>query len=105
MIFLAAQRNAKTEDPRQEDIYTTGTISQIIQLLKLPDGTVKVLVEGKQRGSLVSFLPNPDYFMAEIQPYLESLEANPELEALIRSTKSVFEGYVKLTKGIPQEVV
>lgn len=105
MIFLAAQRNAKTEDPRQEDIYTTGTISQIIQLLKLPDGTVKVLVEGKQRGSLVSFLPNPDYFMAEIQPHLESLEANAEVEALIRSTKSVFEGYVKLTKGIPQEVV
>lgn len=105
MVFLAAQRNAKTEDPRQEDIYTTGTISQIIQLLKLPDGTVKVLVEGKQRGTLSSFLPNPEYFLAEIQLHYEVQEASTELEALIRSTKSVFEGYVKLTKGIPQEVV
>src|SRR6266567_1065198 len=62
-IFLAAQKNAKTEEPGADDIFEAGTICQIIQLLKLPDGTVKVLVEGKKRGTIRSYLPHAQYFV------------------------------------------
>jgi len=105
LIFLAAQKNAKTEEPTEEDIYTIGTVSQVIQLLKLPDGTVKVLVEGKRRGVVASYLPASDYFVVEIQTVSEQFETTPEMEALVRSSRSTFENYVKLTKGIPQETV
>ncbi|RNC67817.1 MAG: endopeptidase La [Desulfuromonadales bacterium] len=104
-IFLAAQKNAKTEEPAKEDIHTTGTIAQIIQLLKLPDGTVKVLVEGKRRGTLAGYLPHADYFVVEVETLAESVEMTFEVEALVRSVRTTFESYVKLTKGIPQEVV
>ncbi|AJE03166.1 endopeptidase La [Geobacter pickeringii] len=103
LIFLAAQRNAKTEEPKKEDIYSVGTISQIIQLLKLPDGTVKVLVEGKRRGTIESFLPVNDYFVVDVQPVDEIADPTAESEALIRSAKTTFELFAKLTKGVPQE--
>lgn len=102
-IFLAAQKNAKTEDPKKEDIYLTGTISQIIQLLKLPDGTVKVLVEGKRRGTITAFLPVNDYFVVEVQPVEERPDVTFEAEALVRSARTAFEQYIKMTKGVPQE--
>lgn len=104
-IFLATQKNAKTEEPAEEDIYSIGTVSQVIQLLKLPDGTVKVLVEGKRRGVIASYLPLADYFVVDVQPVPEEFETTSEIEALIRSSRSTFEDYVKLTKGIPQETV
>ena len=104
-IFLAAQRNAKTEEPRKEDIFTTGTISQIVQLLKLPDGTVKVLVEGKRRGVVKSFVAGDEYFLVEAEALSEPVEVSFEVEALVRGTRTTFENYVKFTKGITQEVL
>lgn len=105
LIFLAAQKNAKTEEPKREDIFTVGTVAQIIQLLKLPDGTVKVLVEGKKRGEIVSYLHHDDYFVVEIHPFDDQIEAGYEIEALMRSARMTFESYVKLTKGVPQDVL
>ncbi|WP_298439739.1 endopeptidase La [Geobacter sp.] len=103
LIFLAAQKNAKTEEPKKEDIYSAGTVAQIIQLLKLPDGTVKVLVEGKRRGVIASFLPMHDYFVADVRVTLEVDETTVESEALVRSVKSTFEQFAKLSKAVPQE--
>ena len=104
-IILATQKNAKTEDPREDDIYQLGTICQIIQLLKLPDGTVKVLVEGKRRGSIISFLPDAEYFQVEVEEVDESCPMNAKLEALIRGVGATFEKYVKLTNSIPAEII
>lgn len=105
LIFLATQKNAKTEEPNEEDIYSIGTVSQVIQLLKLPDGTVKVLVEGKRRGVIASYHPEANHFIVEVQPLPGESETTSEMEALVRSARSTFESYVKLTKGIPQETV
>ncbi|KAF0218283.1 MAG: ATP-dependent Lon [Geobacteraceae bacterium] len=104
-IFLATQKNAKTEDPKEEDVYSEGTISQILQLLKLPDGTVKVLVEGKRRGTIVSYSPHPDYFLAEVDEVVEKNLVTVEVEALMRGVISTFESYVKLTKTVPAELL
>ncbi|RKX60313.1 MAG: endopeptidase La, partial [Thermodesulfobacteriota bacterium] len=67
-IFLSAQKDAKIDNPKEEDIYKIGTICKIIQLLKLPDGTLKVLVEGVSRGKIIKFLPNPEFFQVEVEP-------------------------------------
>ncbi|PIU32850.1 MAG: endopeptidase La [Syntrophobacteraceae bacterium CG07_land_8_20_14_0_80_61_8] len=104
-IFLAAQRNAKTDEPRQSDIYRTGTASVILQLLRLPDGTVKVLVEGEERCKILSFLPEPDFFQVHLQPIYEKTSENVEVEALRRSLKAAFQTYGKHNKKINQEVV
>src|SRR5678815_4084604 len=82
-ILLAAQKKAKTNAPAPEDIYETGTIAQVIQLLRLPDGTVKVLVEGKRRVRIARFLPNPDFFLVDAEDVRDDGEQSVELEALI----------------------
>ena len=104
-IFLAAQKNAKIEDPKAEDVYPAGTICQIIQLLKLPDGTVKVLVEGKKRGIIVDHVHFADYFLVEVDVVSDSSRMTPGIEALMRSLVSTFERYVKLTKNISTDVL
>jgi ATP-dependent Lon protease len=98
-IFLAAQKNAKIEDPKAEDVYPAGTVCQIIQLLKLPDGTVKVLVEGKKRGLIVSHLPGETYFQVDVEVIAENNRITPRMEALMRSLAATFERYAKLTKN------
>jgi ATP-dependent Lon protease len=98
-IFLAAQKNAKIEEPKAEDVYPAGTVCQIIQLLKLPDGTVKVLVEGKKRGTIVAHIPHEDYFQVNVQVVAELGRVTPRLEALMRSLTAAFERYAKLTKN------
>jgi ATP-dependent Lon protease len=103
-IFLATQKNATTEDPKAEDVYSAGTVCQIIQLLKLPDGTVKVLVEGKKRGVTVSYLPCDGYFLVEVEVVVEANQVTPRMEALMRGVVAAFESYVKLTKNIPPEL-
>ncbi len=105
LVFLATQKDAKTEEPRAEDIATAGTIAQIIQLLKLPDGTVKVLVEGKKRGTIVSYLPQTDYFVVEAEVIAEETRVSPEMEAHMRGVIATFENYIKLTKSIPTELL
>ena len=104
-ILLVAQKSAALDDPEQDDVYRIGTIATILQLLKLPDGTVKVLVEGGQRGKIINFLGNEEYFEAQTSvldsPALDEREA----EVLSRSLMNQFEQYVKLNKKVPPEVL
>ncbi len=104
-ILLVAQVNAKTNDPRDEDIYKVGTLGTIIQLLRLPDGTVKVLIEGKRRARIKRFVPNAAFFMVEVEEIIENRDMTVEVEALMREIKVVFETYVKLNKRIPPEML
>ena len=104
-ILLVAQKNAAQDDPSTDDIYTVGTVSTVLQLLKLPDGTVKVLVEGGQRAKIVQFTDNPDFFQAEAEIIDEPEGDFQELEALSRSVVTQFEQYIKLNKKIPPEVL
>lgn len=101
-IFLSAQKDAAIDEPEEKDIHSIGTVANILQLLKLPDGTVKVLVEGAQRAEIDAFEAHEDFFRAKVH-YLDS-EAMPEKEeeVMIRSAVNQFEGYVKLNKKIPQ---
>ena len=104
-ILLVAQRNAADDDPSSDDIYKVGTISTVLQLLKLPDGTVKVLVEGVARARVIRFTENDEFFevYADVVPEKESEEA--EIEALSRSVVSQFEQYLKLNKKVPPEAL
>jgi len=104
-ILLAAQKQAKTNDPTPDDIFTVGTIGSIIQLLRLPDGTIKVLVEGKKRAHIESFIANDDFFLCSVSIIEEIFEKNIETEALVRSVQTTFENYVKLNKRIPPEML
>ena len=104
-IFLATQRKAKTDTPSEKDIYRTGAVATILQLLRLPDGTVKALVEGKKRGHISKFIPNPDFFMVEVEEIPEETDKDVQIEALMRSTTQAFEKYAKLNKKISQEMV
>ncbi|UJQ94926.1 endopeptidase La [Mariluticola halotolerans] len=104
-ILVVTQKNAQDDDPAPEDIYETGTIASVLQLLKLPDGTVKVLVEGLHRAKIDRYLQTTDYFEAEASALEEPDYENVEVEALARSALSEFENYVKLNKKISAEVV
>jgi len=104
-IMLVAQRDAATDDPSQEDIYEIGTIASVMQLLKLPDKTVKVLVEGGSRARIKRFLDNPEFLQAEVEIIETPQEENAETEALSRSVSSMFDQYVKLGKKLPQDVL
>lgn len=104
-IILAAQKDAKTNNPEEKDIYTIGTVGSIIQLLRLPDGTVKVLVEGKRRARIKGFVPNDGFFVVNCEVIEEEVENPTEASALVRSVKSTFETYVKLNKRIPPEIL
>ena len=104
-ILLAAQKNAGDDDPAPDGIYQMGTLASVLQLLKLPDGTVKVLVEGISRAAVNHYTENPDYFEASVFRIEENLGAPDEIEALARSAVSQFETYVKLNKKISPEVL
>lgn len=104
-ILLIAQKDAAKDEPEAGDVYQVGTVATILQLLKLPDGTVKVLVEGTQRAKLLAFIKTDDYFTGEAQYLDTELLDDSQQEALIRSAVSQFEGYVKLNKKIPPEVL
>ncbi|QND52673.1 endopeptidase La [Phyllobacterium sp. 628] len=104
-ILLATQKNAADDDPQADAIYNIGTIANVLQLLKLPDGTVKVLVEGIARAEITSFSEREDYHEANAVTLKEPAEDPVEIEALARSVVSDFENYVKLNKKISPEVV
>jgi ATP-dependent Lon protease len=104
-ILLVAQKNAGQDDPGTDDIYRVGTVSSVLQLLKLPDGTVKVLVEGNARAEINSFIDNPKFFQAHAEVLPESDSDPHELEALGRAVVTQFEQYVKLNKKVPPEVL
>jgi ATP-dependent Lon protease len=104
-IILTAQKDAKTNNPEPKDLYDVGTIGTIIQLLRLPDGTVKVLVEGKKRVKIKKFLQTENFFQVEAEELLEVIAEETEAKALVRSVKTTFESYVKLNKRIPPEIL
>jgi ATP-dependent Lon protease len=104
-IFLAAQKNAKTNEPSPDDIFQTGTFGTVMQLLRLPDGTVKVLVEGKRRARIKRFAQTDEYFLVEVDDVVEVAVKGVEIEALTRSVQAAFEMYVKLNKKVQPEVL
>lgn len=103
-IFLSAQKDAKLDEPGRKDIYRLGTIGTILQLLRLPDGTVKALIEGKRRAEIKEFVPEEKYFVVKVAPLNESSVSGPEVAALKRLTVSAFDEYCKLNKKVPPEV-
>ena len=105
LVLLCAQKKAKTNEPSADDIFPVGTIGTLIQLLRLPDGTVKVLVEGKKRARVKRFIAAEKFFEVEAEEIEEPVEKTVELEALMRSVQSTFEAYVKLNKRIPPEML
>ncbi|MDD5585583.1 MAG: endopeptidase La [Alphaproteobacteria bacterium] len=104
-ILLVTQKNASQDDPSKDDLYLSGTVGTVLQLLKLPDGTVKVLVEGGHRAKIVRFTENADFFQAFAEPVDEYAGDKAELEALARAVATQFEQYIKLNKKIPPEVM
>ncbi|MCA9664059.1 MAG: endopeptidase La [Myxococcales bacterium] len=104
-ILLVAQRDARTNEPTPSELFDVGTLGSIIQLLKLPDGTVKVLVEGKQRVRVERFLDSERHYAVEVSALEDQVDPTVEIEALTRSLKTTFETYVKLNKRIPPEML
>ena len=106
-ILLAAQRNASQDEPEPEDLYKIGTIANILQLLKLPDGTIKVLVEGSERARILHLMGQDEFFKAQISK-IEQVDTgldDREAEVLMRSVMAQFDQYVKLSKKVPPEIL
>ena len=104
-ILLATQKNASDDDPATEAIYEIGTLASVSQLLKLPGGTVKVLVEGAQRAKVVKYTDRSEYYEAEVVALGDTMDERVDAEALARSATTEFESYVKLNTEVPPEVV
>jgi ATP-dependent Lon protease len=104
-IMLVAQRAAGKDEPKPDDMFEIGCVSSILQMLKLPDGTVKVLVEGIQRANTLTISDNGEHFMAEVSPVPPETDTKPEIEALRRAVTQQFDQYVKLNKKIPPEIL
>jgi ATP-dependent Lon protease len=105
LIFLSSQIDPSTNDPVEEDIHKIGTMSHIIQMLKLPDSTVKVLVEGRQRGRILHYLPNDRYFQVTVEESIPVPLTGPKAEAMVRNVITSFEGFTKMSKKVPQDLV
>ncbi len=104
-IFLSAQRRAKTNEPVPDDIFPIGTLASIIQLLRLPDGTVKVLVEGKRRAVIRKFVQTDGFFLVEAEEMADPVERSVEMEGLLREVHTTFDAYVKLNKRLAPEIL
>ena len=104
-IMLVAQKAAGKDEPKADDMFDVGCVSSILQMLKLPDGTVKVLVEGTQRANTRHIADNGEHFVAEVEPIPPAADNKPEIEALRRAVTQQFDQYVKLNKKIPPEIL
>jgi len=104
-VLLITQKSAGEDQPKEEGLYQVGVLATILQLLKLPDGTVKVLIEGVKRAKIIRFLPNEPYFLADVGIIEDENIASRDIEILVRSLKSQFEQYVKLNRKIPTEIL
>ncbi len=102
-IFLATQHDARTDEPRAEDIYTVGTIGNIVQSVKMPDGNIKVLVEGLERGQAVEMTDSDGFFVATVRTGKQQLEVTPQIEQLAQKVTTLFEQYVKLQQSLNLE--
>jgi ATP-dependent Lon protease len=104
-IFLVTQKDAAEDDPTEESVHTVGTVATVMQLLRLPDGTIKALVEGKRRGRIIKHLPNPDYFVVQLASEEPEDEGGLEATAYVREIQASFKEYVKYNKKVPAEVI
>ncbi len=104
-ILLLTQKNAADDDPTPDGLHRIGTLATVLQLLKLPDQTVRVLVEGKSRARVTGFAPRTDFFQAAIDPVFETVGEGKETEALVRTVKTNFEQYIKLNRKVPAETL
>jgi ATP-dependent Lon protease len=104
-IFLATQKNAAIDSPTEKDLYSVGTIGTVLQLLRLPDGTVKALVEGQRRARMTRFVPKENYFVAELEVIAEEEVPLVEREAMTRTVVEAFQGYSKINKNISKDVI
>jgi len=104
-IFLVTQQDANEDEPQPETLHRVGTIAVVMQLLRLPDGTIKALVEGKRRGRILSFQPQLNFMAAEIEETPETDEDGPEIIAYMREIRTAFEEYIKSNKKVPKEVL
>jgi ATP-dependent Lon protease len=105
VILLCTQRNLKQDEPGEDDIYHTGTVANILQMLKLPEGSFKILVEGVARAEIKKFLPNKEFYKVQVQALTSQRKKTLETEALMRGVLNQFEEYVKLNTKIPPEVL
>jgi ATP-dependent Lon protease len=105
LLLLSAQKKAKTNDPAPDEVFHLATLGQVVQLLPLPDGTVKVLVEGLSRAKLTRFLDTAEYFECEYEPVTEPPTSSAELEALMRAVQTTFKAFVELNKRIAPELM
>ncbi|PLX97256.1 MAG: endopeptidase La [Desulfuromonas sp.] len=105
LIFLVTQKDPKVDDPERDDLYDVGTIGQVIQLLKLPDGTVKVLIEGKTRARIDTFAPEEECLYVTVNDVIDAPVESAEVEALVRSANETFESYINLSKKVPPEML
>jgi len=104
-ILLVSQKQAKTDHPSREDLHDVGTVAEIMQLLKLPDGIVKILVEGTARARVRKYRDNDKFFEAEIEEYVDTEDKNLRTQALMRNAITQFEAYIKLNKNVPVEII
>ncbi|HIJ79407.1 MAG: endopeptidase La, partial [Desulfobulbaceae bacterium] len=104
-IFLSTQKDAGEDDPSEDGVHVVGTVASVMQLLRLPDGTIKALVEGKRRARIIKHLPSADYFVVQVEEGIEDLALGAESEAFVREIKATFKEYVKYNKKVPAEVV
>ena len=104
-IFLSAQKKSNVEDPKKEDIYRDGTIAKIVQILKLPNGLIKILVDGLLQGRIIEFTDEPSFFEGRIEIVVPSFENDHEMNALVRQMSQLFKDYVKINRNIPNEAV
>lgn len=104
LIFLVAQKDPKIEEPKPDDLYPEGTIARIVQVLKLPNGLLKIIVDGLAQGVIKNFVDNPSFLEAEIEVIIHEVDENPEIDALVRHTSNLFLEYINLNRNIPDEV-
>jgi ATP-dependent Lon protease len=104
-IFLAAQKKSNIEDPKKDDIFLEGTIAKIVQILKLPNGLMKILVDGLLQGKIVEFTNESEFFEGKIEIILPKLESDHEMNALVRQMSQLFKDYVKISRNIPNEAL
>ena len=103
-IFLSAQKNPAVDEPTEEDLYREGTIAKITQTLKLPNGLIKIVVDGVAHATVVSYLPNSNFLEVEVRMFAENQKESDEIPALVRRATTLFAEYVPVSRNIPPEV-
>ncbi len=104
LIFLVAQKDPKVEEPKPDDLYSEGTVAKIVQVLKLPNGLLKIIVDGLAQGIIKKFTDNPEFLEVEVEIISQEIEEDPEIDALVRHTSNLFHEYINLNRNIPDEI-